>query len=211
MTSLRVLTFDAHIQDIFDIISYLKSSSKKSDLSPFVFLVHRRSFRKLGFWVKVFSTRWGDGTPFKVAQSCLDAIKGHLSIWKGSFVIQLDELQYTLVSSFVGEDSILDPGQRKYQYAVNASNVENWLHLFDFIWRKLQATLMETIPSEDTPHGADLRVIAAPPDKSCTQRITFFVASLRSLLPIMKYLFFLPLPELDRALDVSGMFSLTMF
>ncbi|KIK50213.1 hypothetical protein GYMLUDRAFT_253163 [Collybiopsis luxurians FD-317 M1] len=68
--------FDAHLRDVFDIISHLQSNSGVATMGNFMFLTHRRAYRQVGLQVKALMEGWGGMTPVQILENCLGAVIG---------------------------------------------------------------------------------------------------------------------------------------
>lgn len=198
-------TFDVHLQDVFNVISHLQSARTIPDLATFVFFTHRRSFRKLGCWVKEFTERWGSTSPFSIIKTYLHTIMSFSYLWTKSFDVLLSEAEYRHVKAFVEAQDTTDMNQGKCRYRIDPSNIEQWITLFKYLWDQLEGLLLERIPSQSDTPPTQYQVKSTAPDEVSTQRLTLVIACLYSLRHIFNHLFSIPAPQFQRALTVAGM------
>ncbi|KAJ3980666.1 hypothetical protein F5890DRAFT_1540243 [Lentinula detonsa] len=197
-------SFDAHLQDVFDIINHLQSHHQVADLEKFLLWTHRRAFRKLGSWVKEFSERWGNTSPFVIMEDCLDAILECSPRWTHCFDISLESIEYEVVKVFVDEDQLTNMEPGRYKYRVDSSNIQKWIALFKYLLEHLEMALLH---SAAKPHVAiaQRKLPSTPPNEISTQIVTLRVACLHALRRVFRHLFSLPVPKFHQALAEAGM------
>ncbi|KAJ3710902.1 hypothetical protein DFJ43DRAFT_1161970 [Lentinula guzmanii] len=117
-----------HLQDVFQIFSYLKPPSATKSLEAFSFFIHHRAFRKLGWRIKEFLTHLND-SPFTVLKT-VDFTR----ISAQQFAIPFTLAKYDLLrlSKFPLGD------ERPVTLSINSNNVKDWLDGFQQLFSFLQ-------------------------------------------------------------------------
>ncbi|KIK50212.1 hypothetical protein GYMLUDRAFT_253162 [Collybiopsis luxurians FD-317 M1] len=169
-------------------------------MGNFMFLTHRRAYRQVGLQVKALMEGWGGMTPVQILENCLGAVIGCPAMWIKSFDIPLQSIQYKIVKRYleVDDKEVLRPGYHRLWISPN--NIRQWIALFGYLWEQLESQLLV---KSSHPHNTVRTVISTPPDRFSTQYITLLVSVLRSLRPIVKYLFSFPVWEFQHALAAA--------
>ncbi|KAJ3732072.1 hypothetical protein DFJ43DRAFT_1154791 [Lentinula guzmanii] len=139
------LPFDAHLQHVFDILSYLSSISGSEEkgklLAPLQHFIHRRAFRKLGSRVLLFSTHW-DRMPFGVLAENISYISSDPDLSK-TFELTLPPAAHETVEVFVQATANVAGSKLRYTYDLNTVNLARWTALFRYLWDEIELCLLE--------------------------------------------------------------------
>lgn len=131
------LSFDQHLQDLFDVIIALNDST--IDLLRFQLFIHHRAFYKLGHEVREFSTHWGK-LPFDILSDHIDT-----QMERKTFRFNFEDPTFhRLIQSYVNaephkhfiSDKNLGP-----VYTVSGRNARLWIKALRELWLRLQSYL----------------------------------------------------------------------
>lgn len=175
--------FNIHLQDVFHIIRYLQQcKDRASDVDCFVWLIHRRAFRKLSWRVMRFDTQFKE-SPFHLLKSNIGLLLDSMS--ETSFSIQLPPSLHRQVEVYVCATSKEEArGQSKvtYQYWLGRENVAEWIEFLQTIWQQLQSSLLEET-------NGVWKIPMEPPDNEDTTFIVLAIAIFSGLRHVIRHLF----------------------
>ncbi|KIK64911.1 hypothetical protein GYMLUDRAFT_379193 [Collybiopsis luxurians FD-317 M1] len=191
----REYPFKQHLRDVFQILSHFCSCNTSRDsqdiFDNFVFLIHSRAFRKLGWRIEEFLTRWGR-MPFLVIREGIDIGSVQPSrIYHEKF--SYSEVRILDFSEFpcLGNISIKNISKNEWQpceLQVHSQNVEQWLDSFVQHFEQLKKLFPK--PNHDLPAPLPL------PNKVVVGVI--YLQCLVKLKPVIKYI--LTIPGVEKAL-----------
>ena len=120
--------FLPHLEDIFDILSYLQKSSSVDDRHRFNCFMHRRCSRKLSWWLWDFVYCWKK-SPFDILNSLVPDLKSVPQELQSEFEIILPLYLHGLCPMYKAAS---EPGGDTkqavtYKYQVNSNNVRSWI------------------------------------------------------------------------------------
>jgi hypothetical protein len=191
--------FDKHLEDTFNIITYLrKSEHPDQDRLAWQKFVHRRAFRKLAHRVKFFNIRWGE-SPFNVMQTNLTKISSDHLLPK-QFVFS----RYKHLDSLLRELDLesTQKSNSKLVYHVDQHNVEVWVSFFKNSWEELVKMLL-------VPNGNSWNIKTEPPEKQVVTQIVQWILVFRKSREVIQHLFCLP--SLDPIFKDARKFPLTLY
>ncbi|KAJ3745403.1 hypothetical protein DFH05DRAFT_1487823 [Lentinula detonsa] len=179
------LSSDAHLQHVFDILSYLSSISgseeKRKLLAPLQRFIHRRAFRKLGSRVLLFSTHW-DRVPFDVLAKNISIISSDPDLSK-TFELTLPSAAHETVEVFVQATANVAGSKLRYTYDLNTVNLARWAALFRYLWYEIELCLLEKNSKDQW------RVRLKTPEKEVFPVMVLHIQILHCLKTVIKHLF----------------------
>ncbi|KAF5347871.1 hypothetical protein D9757_014942 [Collybiopsis confluens] len=185
----------AHVQDIFDIVSHLGLTPNQDPsywISLLVLFIHRRVAARMCQLLKESREFWGGHSPFTILQECLPDILRHPAVVEGrSFHLKLDPSQLILVKKFMSEtnSTVYSTNRLRVEFHLGASNMSNWIALFQFLWIQMEDAGREVCVSDK-------------PDLN-TRMFLAFVSSLHQLHPVWVYIFSLRVSTLHQAIAAA--------
>ena len=78
----------------------MQLQAQDTDLGKLVFLIHRRAFWKIGWWVQIFGRQWGM-LLFSILKDCLNSVLEHSASWMHAFTVRLEMIKFSLMKKFV--------------------------------------------------------------------------------------------------------------
>ncbi|KAJ3738406.1 hypothetical protein DFH05DRAFT_1517555, partial [Lentinula detonsa] len=163
------LSFDTHLQHVFDILSYLST------------FIHRRAFRKLGSRVLLFSTHW-DRVPFDVLAKNISIISSDPDLSK-TFELTLPPAAHETVEKFVKATANVAGSKSRYTYDLNTVNLARWTALFRYLWDEIALRLLQKNSKDQW------RVRSKTPEHEVFPVIVLHIQILHCLKTVIKHLF----------------------
>lgn len=201
-TAIRTLTTAEHLQDIVDVITFLRDASEP--------LLHLRKFQSFTLWRAGFKLKWRvqnilkywEADSFNFLQNSLPFLQQ--SVQPKSFPLHVDQNSIRpLITSYPALfESVYGPGP--LQAVVSGANVGGWIDLFRQHWAQLRKAL--NLGPEHSKFKGNRR---QPFPWQEVGNIGDLLNIFSMLRPVLDHLLFHPSTlVLDLALNDAGMSSL---
>lgn len=175
-----------HVQDVFDVISFLRQTHRRSiDLRHFLVFIHTRSYHSLRARFLDLNKHW-KVSPFEVMTNHIGAITDRQGFTK-EFQIAADNTQLLLIEKH-GLVGIPDSSEAWFDFTVNPENAKSWVELFAALWRSLEVELLH--PSMARKPADKLLDRSVPRSKALKRMevVCLLIATFNTLKPILQHL-----------------------